>query len=239
MVGGPPAGDGSPQLRDPRGPSRRTLLLLVTPIVVLVAVGRVGDALGPTLLAKHALLFITFEARNRNLILASTKVSFAPFLVVGVIRRLAADPLFYALGLLYGDRAVRWMEREVGDGSRRIERWFRRAAYPLVFLAPGLPVCVLAGATKMPPVLFAALNILGTITIVAALWLLGRAFPGPVNTVNRFISRNYKWLTVVTIALTLVWLVDRRRRGRTMSVEDVEQAIEPDETGGPDRPIAN
>jgi membrane protein DedA with SNARE-associated domain len=201
-----------------------------------VAAGRLGDALAPTLIAKHPLALIAMEARNRNLLLVSSKVGFVPFLVVGTVRRLLSDPLFYALGYLYGDRAVRWMEREVGDSSQRVERWFRRASYPLVFFAPGLPVCVLAGATEVPVPVFVVLNVTGTIVTVIVLRLAGNVFSGPIDAVNRFISANFRWLTLITIALTAWWLIDRRRRGRPTltSVAETEAELiadRPDEPG--------
>ena len=53
---------------------------------------------------------------NRWLILVSQKVDTVPFLLVGFFRRVATDPMFFALGYLYGDRAVRWVERRFAPG---------------------------------------------------------------------------------------------------------------------------
>ena len=208
----PEQGDAS--RRSHLSPRRRTVVLLVAPIAVLATMGIVGNALTPTLVAKHPLLLIALEARNRNLLLVSTKVAAAPFVVVGSLRRMVSDPLFYVLGYLYGERAVRWMEREVGDRGRHIERFFARAAYPLVFFFPGVPVCVLAGATRMNPWVFGALNLTGTVVVVALLRVVGDVFSGPLGAFDRFLGRNYRWLTAVTIVLTVVWLVNRRRRRR-------------------------
>ena len=70
----------------------------------------------------------------------------------GFLRLVVADPLFYFLGLFYGDAAIRWIERKAGDGATLIiwfEKAFHKARYPIVLIAPNNPVCLLAGATGM------------------------------------------------------------------------------------------
>lgn len=219
-------------------------MLLVAPIVAVSVAGTIGNALTPTLLAKHPLLLIALEARNRNLILASTRVDPVPFVLVALVRRIVSDPLFYALGYLYGDAAVRWIERKMGDAGavvRGIERAFSKAAPLMVFLVPGALVCVLAGATRMSPPLFLAMNVAGTLTVLVALYAAGDALERPVGSVNDFVSDNFKWLTVVSVLLTLWWLYDQRRRGRseiesitTIERELEEEAREAEEAGAPE-----
>ena len=93
----------------PRRPySRRTLALLLTPIVVLTIVGIVADALAPALIDKRPLLQIFLNPRNRYLVLAAPQVDPIPFFVVGFFRLVMTDPLFYLLGWRYGDAAMRW-----------------------------------------------------------------------------------------------------------------------------------
>src|SRR3712207_2085635 len=111
--------------QDPSRPSRRKLTLIVTPIIVLIAIGTIGNAIHPTLLKEHPLWLVAMEPRNRWIVLVANKVSFWPLLVVGTIRRLLGDPLFYLLGYLYKDRALRWAERqfeEIAPVIRGIER---------------------------------------------------------------------------------------------------------------------
>lgn len=197
----------------------------MTPILVLWVLGFVGAALTPTLLAKNPLVLILLDPRNRNLILVSQKVDQLPFLLVGFFRRVLTDPLFYLLGYLYGDRAVRWAEHKMGEAGafvRGVEKAFGKAGPLVVFLSPGPLVCVLAGATGMPPLLFAAMNILGTVGILFVLYAFGDIFGGPVGAVNRFISANFKWLTIISVAATLWWLWDQRRRG-TLELESVDE----------------
>jgi membrane protein DedA with SNARE-associated domain len=198
-------------------PRRRTLVLLVVPIIGIIVIGTIGNAIHPTLVAHHPLWLIAMEPRNRFLILVANRVDFVPFLLVATLRRLSSDPLFYLLGYLYGDAGVRWIERKMGEGGamvRAIERGFAAAAPPMVFLFPGAIVCVLAGATGMSPVLFLVMNVLGTVTIVSLVYRFAGAVERPLDAVNRFYSGNARWLTAVSIVLTVFWLWDQRRRGK-------------------------
>lgn len=194
-------------------------MVLGTLIVAFWVLGTVATALTPTLLAEHPLLLVALEPRNRNLLLTADRVDAVPFVVFATIRRVASDPIYFALGHLYGDGAVRWVERQVGGTGARsvrlVEKVFARARGPLVFLFPGLLVCVLAGATGMRTRTFLALNLAGTVAAVLAL----RAFADPlepvIGPVTDFVEANQTWLTALTVALVVLWLAWQRARGRS------------------------
>ena len=212
-------------------PGRRTLALLVGPILAVVVVGTLGNMFHPALLRDHPLWLVAMEPRNRFLLLVAAQVDFVPFLVVATFRRLISDPLFFALGHLYGETGVRWMERRMGDDVgivRAIERGFAKAAPAMVFLFPGALVCVLAGATRMSPAVFLTLNLLGTIAVVTVLYQFAEVFDGPLGAVNRFYGNNTKLLTVVSIVAVAVWLWDQHRRGRSglQSIDAIERELE-------------
>lgn len=218
-------------------PSRRTLALLVAPIIVLVIGGYVANAIWPTLLRSHPLWLIALDPRNRWLVLVSNKVSVGPFMAVGFVRRILSDPLFFALGYLYGDRAVRWVERRFAPDTGLVpwmEKNFNKFSPVLVFLFPGALVCVLAGAMGMNPVLFAVLNVAGTVGILALLYQFGDVFSGPVSAVTRFFDRNFKVFTAISIVLTIYYVWDQRRRGKAepTSLAEVERELDSDAPGG-------
>jgi membrane protein DedA with SNARE-associated domain len=202
----------------PTNPSRRRLTLIVAPIIVLVAIGTAANAVHPALIKDHPLWLIAADPRSRWVLLVADKVSFWPLFVLATGRRLLSDPLFFLLGHLYGDRAVRWAERRFDSGTgaiRWIERVFQRAAPLLVFFFPGALVCTLAGATGMNLAVFAALNVLGTMVMVVALYEFAGLVRGPIDAINRFYSHNFKWLTAVSVVLTLAWVANQWRRGRS------------------------
>lgn len=198
----------------PRLP-RRTLLLIVVPIVVLSVVGTVSTALTPALAARHPLLLIILEARNRNLILAR-EVDWVPFLLVAVLRRTLTDPLYYLLGKHYGDAAVRWLEVKAGMGSyaRLMERIFKKASYPAVFLFPGAIVCALAGVVRMRFAAFLAVNLAGTVCAVVALKVFGDAVAAPVEAVVGFFDHHLVATTAASIGLVLLSIWAGRAQAR-------------------------
>lgn len=212
-------------------PSRRTLTLIVGPILAVVVIGTLGNMFHPSLLKNHPLLLVAMEPRNRYLLLVADKVSFVPFLLVATVRRLVSDPLFYLLGYLYGDAGVRWIERKMADSGglvRGMERGFAKAAPLMVFLFPGAIVCVLAGATGMSPLLFLALNVAGTITMVSLLYRFAEFFDGPLGAVNGFYADNNKLLTIISVVFTLLWLIMQRKQGRSdlESISTIEEELE-------------
>jgi len=221
-------------------PSRRTLTLIIGPILAVIVAGNVGNLFHAPLLKEHPMWLVALEPRNRFLLLVAQKgVSFWPFLAVAAARRLISDPLFYLLGYLYRDRAVRWMERKMGEGGgvvRVIERAFNKAAPVMVFVLPGLPVCVLAGATGMSPVLFAALNVAGTITMVTLMYQLSDVLDGPLGAINRFYANNTRTLFIITFVALGLYLVTQHRQGRgeLRSVSSIEKELAGDGDGGED-----
>jgi len=188
--------------------------VLVAVIAVLGVAGSVATALTGPLATRHPLLLIVLEARNRNLILAR-HVALVPFIVVGTVRRVLSDPLYWLLGWWYGDRAIRWLERKGGGGIlvTYTERVFSKAAYPMVFLFPGIVVCSLAGATGMPFVWFLIVNVAGTVATVSVLRLSGDLLGGPVDAVLGFFSHHLVATTGVTVGLVVVSLVLNRLQG--------------------------
>ncbi|HEX2700071.1 MAG TPA: hypothetical protein VHM89_07700 [Acidimicrobiales bacterium] len=211
--------------------SRRSLYLLLSPIVVLTALSYVGDALAPTLVNSHPIWLILLNSRKRYLALASPQIDVVTFVVVGVARQLLSDPLYYFIGRRYGDAGVRWLERKLGEGAAGVtmfEGWFKKAAYPMVAIAPNPIICVLAGASKMKTGAFVVLNVSGTIVTIVLLRIFGDAFSSPLESVLRFLRR-YQWqLTVVSVALVVVQIVMARRSGTSdlESVSSLERELE-------------
>lgn len=217
-------------------PSRRTLILLVAPIVVVTSLGFLATAFTPALATHHPLLLITLDARNRFLVLAR-HVDLVPFVVVAVLRRTLSDPLFYLLGRLYGEGAVRWLQKKGGGGDLVVitEKLFKRAGYPMVFLFPGAIVCALAGQTGMSPVGFLVANLAGTLTSVLVLRRFSATIASPVDSILGFFNRHLVATTCVSVGLVVLSLVLSRAQGKLDAnleelerTSDVEQGVEAD-----------
>lgn len=208
------------------------LWLIVAPLVVLVIASYVGDAFAPTLVDKHPLWLIALNARNRNLVLTTNSLGAVSYYVVGGLRLVLADPLFYLLGYFYGDAAVRWAERRsrtFGGILRSVEQFFQKASYPLVLIAPNNPICLFAGASGMSPPVFLALNITGTVARLYLIRWVGDIFASPIDTVVGFIREYRLPLTAVTVALVgfTIWS-ESRGEGETEfeSLVHLEEELE-------------
>lgn len=205
---------------EPEAPqySRRSLYLLLAPIVVLTALAYVGDALAPSLAVEHPVWLIMLNTRKRYLALTATSIDPVTFFAVGLIRQIMVDPLYFVLGRRYGDAGVRWLERKLGDGAAGVtvfEGWFKKAAYPMVAIAPNAIISVLAGASKMKTGVFLALNLGGTIVTLILLRAFGDVFSGPLDSVLDFLRR-YQWqLTIVSVVLVAVQVILSKKAGRS------------------------
>ena len=217
----------------PRLTERQQLALLVVPIIAITIAATVADAISPTLLTEEPLLLIALIPRNRFFVLVAPQVDFAPFFVVGMVRLMLTDPLFYLVGRRYGDRAIRWAERRSGSprSVRSAERWFRRASYPIVAIAPNNMICVLAGATGMPPVPFLITNFGGTVARMALIWWVGTVFSEPLLDVVDFVADYRWWFTGATVAIVAfsVWRGRRAGTSPIESLDEVEEELEPEE----------
>jgi membrane protein DedA with SNARE-associated domain len=206
---------------------RRRLTLLVVPIVIVAIASQIGDALSPTLVAEEPLLLEVLVPRNRVLVLVAPQIDFWPFFLVGMVRLTLTDPLFYLFGRWYGDAAIEWTERRMrAPGSvRTLERWFRRAAYPIVAIAPNNIVCVLAGASGMSVLGFMVANLGGTAIRMVLIFWLGDVFSEPLLDVVELIGR-YRWyLTAATIVIVVVSVWRARDKG-TSQIETVDEVAD-------------
>ena len=198
-------------------PSRARLWLVLGPLIVLVVAANVGDAFAPTLAVEHPLTLISLNARNRNLILTTNSLDAVSYYVVGFVRLIISDPLFYVLGYWYGDAGVTWVEKRssnFGGMLRTWERFFKKAAWPLVAIAPNNVICLFAGAAGMAPGVFLSLNVLGTIVRLWLIRLFGKAFETPIDAVLGFIKDYRLPLTALSFGLVVFTVIYDRRSGK-------------------------
>ena len=224
----------------PPGASRRTLTLLVAPLIAMVVANYVAGIVWAQLVESNPALLIALSSQNRYLILASNSLDPVSYYGIGFLRLVAADPLLYLLGYWYGDRAIRWMEGRtptVGAGMRQLEHLFGRWGYPLVLIMPNNPVCLLAGAARMRPSIFAALNVVGTIGRLVLIRILGDAFQQPIDTFLGWVA-DYRIPIIIVSALAVAFFAfGEWRRGdsqieRLLELDD-ELIDSPDGGGTP------
>lgn len=200
-----------------RRPTRPQLWLVVAPIVGLMIFAYVGDALTTSWADRHPLALTLLNARNRILVLTTNQLDAWSYYLAAGFRLMVGDPLFYLLGVWYGDGALRWVEgrsRTFGEQVRLYERAFAKAAYPLVLIAPNAWICLFAGAAGMRVATFLALNLTGTAVRLYFIRRLGQAFESPIGSVLDFFAR-FRWplfIASVVLVVLVVWQDRRTQR---------------------------
>jgi membrane protein DedA with SNARE-associated domain len=191
--------------------------------------GFIGDIAGPKLINDHPLLQIALNPRNRWLLLATPQLSAASFYTVGFLRLVSTDPIGYVLGYQYGEAAVAWAEKQMGDTTgviKTIQRGFGKVAPLVILIMPSFYWCVLAGAARMRLRVFVTLNIVGTIGRLVLFRMAGEAFREELEDVLEFVQR-YQWwlvgLSFVFVAITVM------RSGGIETPEDIAEEIEGEE----------
>jgi membrane protein DedA with SNARE-associated domain len=215
----------------PARPSRRRLTLLLGPIVVLTALAYVGDFAWAGLVKQHPLWLISLNTRKRYLALVVPHTDPLPYYLVGTIRQVISDPLFFLLGRWYGDAGVRWLERKLGEGGsmvRFMERGFAKASWPMVAIFPNALICMLAGASAMPVWLFFLLNVGGTFVAMVVLRVFGDVFGSPLAAFTGFVNDYRIPIIAVSGVLVAINIITNRKKGTSEleSIGELERELE-------------
>ncbi len=208
-LGGAPA----PEFR----PNRTKVALVAVPIVALVIMSNVGVGLTTSWAEDHPLALVLLTASNRVLVLTTNNLDATSYYLAGTTRLLLSDPLFFLLGMWYGDRAIQWVERKsktYGELLRNVEGAFGKAAYALVVIAPNNYICLIAGAAGMNVGVFLALNVGGTLVRLYLIRITGAAFESPIQSVLDFFEQYRIPLLVASIALVAFTVLNDRRKGK-------------------------
>jgi membrane protein DedA with SNARE-associated domain len=210
---------------------RPALVAVSTVLIGLVVAGYIGDALAPTLVDTHPLVLLLLNPRIRNLVLITNQLDAVTYYLVGTLRLVLSDPLFYLVGYVYGDAAVRWTERRAptyGDLLRRLERFFGKASYPMVAIAPNSYICLFAGAARMALAAFFSLNLLGTAVRLYLIRRFGVAFENPIDWVLDFIARYRYPLLVISVLLVgfSIWSERKQGESKVEALGKLEEELE-------------
>lgn len=217
---------------------------MVGTLIAFVVASNLGNVFLSVLVTERPLVFIGLNAQNRNLALASGELSAWSFYLVGFLRLVAPDPLFFLLGRWYGDAAIRWMERKApayGELLRMLERGFDKARFVVVAIAPNNPVSLFAGAAGMSFAAFMAANVIGTIGRLVLIRMFSGLFEGELGSLRSFIS-DYRWpILAVSVVLVGLSMWSDRRGGRDGisdlahlddDIAEIEAEIEAEEAEG-------
>ena len=127
---------------------------------VMSAISALGTALTPALLA-FPMVLVAFTPRLPFLVLAATSANPILFFGVALPRMLVADPIHIALGRRYGGRFV----------PNRARRLMTRLGLVGVALRPTSKVLAAAGACKLRTSRVLTADVLGTVGLLASIYL--------------------------------------------------------------------
>jgi membrane protein YqaA with SNARE-associated domain len=171
---------------------------------------------GAGALLEHPVRILALNASNMHLLATGFQVDWIWFLTVPLLRLLAPDPLFYALGYLYRHRARAWVESmfpgtdrffELMDGTTETRTMARTVLEAMVVIAPNNPVCAIAGIMAMPIRRFVVLNIIGTIGRLVLFKLISQAYQDQISEVIGWIARYQNYFLYAALALFVVNVV--------------------------------
>ena len=216
--------------RLPSGPpSRLARNAVIGMVAVLFLAANLANTVLVSFVDRYPVLLIAFNSSNRNLVLASGELNAWTFYVVGFLRLLVSDPLFFLLGRWYGDAGIRWMERKspmYGRMLRTAEGWFKKASYPVIAIAPNNYFCLFAGASGMPVAGFLIANMCGTAVRLFVLRSFGNLFDEPLTAVRDFIADHRLAVFLVgLVALVASLWADRRAGGEVESVLELDREV--------------
>ncbi len=159
-------------------------------------------------------LLLVLSPANLVLLLVAHRVSFVTYCALGLSRLVLSDLAPYLLGYLHGRRGVELVVRQErhralidGHAAR-----LRPAALVALFISASAVVSALAGLTRVPPWLFLALDIFGSMVRLVLLWWLADLFSSQLDVVSDIIERWQVYLLAagVAIAGALTWRQRRR-----------------------------
>jgi membrane-associated protein len=132
------------------------------------------------------------------------------------------DPLYWWAGTLWGERAVALLGGRRNRGQRyldRVTRWGRKFTWPMIVMAPFLPVpnaviYVIAGWSGVGLITFLVLDLIGTMLWAGMLVGLGYALGHHAVVIAQTVSRYGLWFSIAIVALIIVSQMRSARAAR-------------------------
>ena len=191
--------------------------LLVAFTSCLFVIGTIGTNIGPALVDDLPLLVLFLSSRSRNLFGSVPFIDPLPFFLVGFCRLLVAAIALFYVGRLFGERALRWTEAQVGE-MPRIYRWTERATLRIgwlaAFLMPGSNiVCLLLGHLKLDPRKFIPAVALGIVFRLVVMWFGGKLFEDQIRAALDWLDAYQWWLVGGLFAITFFQASRRKSPG--------------------------
>jgi uncharacterized membrane protein YdjX (TVP38/TMEM64 family) len=205
--------------------ARRKKVVLVAS-ATLFAVGTFGSNVGPAWVDERPAVVLALSSRNRNLFASVPFMDPLPFVLIGFTRVFIAGMVLFFLGRWYGDRALGWTEKQVGE-LPAIYRWFAKAMdragwLVIIFFCGSNLVWMMAGHRRIAPIKYASLLATGIAIRLAVMWAGGKAFEDQIRSFLEWME-DYQWYVVGGLFALSFLQSARKNRSRTSTVsKDIE-----------------
>lgn len=197
-------------------------------VILSLSAAWLGDLFLAAVIDREPLLLIALTPRLRNLAVAANAIgadinpiTATQYYIVGFLRLVASDPLYFLIGFWYGDRALAWTKRRSRTYGEYIDEaggWFNKLAYPLIFAAPNNIVCLLSGAFGIKVRTFMMLNLSGTVVRLFLVRQFASVFESEITSVVGFVGNNRLPIFVISAAL-VAWTVFGEFRGDNAEIK--------------------
>lgn len=184
-------------------------------LAVLTVINWVGVALAPALLLHAPLWLLALSPLDRHLVVVATRVDLLPFMLVALPARMLGAFWSYVVGYGYGEQGLVWTEKRhprTGRYLRWLERGFRRASVPLLFLWPRPLGCALAGTVRMPLWQFALAGSAGQAMWIVLTYRLGEKLAPALEPIIAFFREHMLGATLVSVGAVVLYRMWRRSR---------------------------
>jgi len=196
----------------------------------LFALGTFGSNVGPAWVDERPAVVLALSSRNRNLFASVPFIDPLPFVLIGFTRVFVAGMVLFFLGRWYGDRALGWTEKQVGE-LPAIYRWFAKAMdragwLVIIFFCGSNLVWMMAGHRRIAPIKYASLLATGIAIRLVVMWAGGKAFEDQIRSFLEWME-DYQWYVVGGLFALSFLQSARKNRSRTSTVsKDLEYPIE-------------
>ena len=158
--------------------------VLASVLLSVLILGKIGDAVGLAYIYTNPVLVLILNANDLHCALTSTNVNVWIWFVVSTIRRMCEDPIYYWLGRKYRLKALRFLKSWFPGSVKAFEDsegLFRRGSFVSIALNPGIVVCSLAGVSRVPPISYLSMNLIGVVLRLVLIRILCSLFPDQVD----------------------------------------------------------
>mmetsp|Transcript_11877 Transcript_11877/g.43448 ORF Transcript_11877/g.43448 Transcript_11877/m.43448 type:complete len:233 (+) Transcript_11877:75-773(+) len=193
-------------------------LLLVLVVACFQVVGKVGDALVPRLVVTSPELLLALNSNDLHLILVATSLSGSAYYTIGTVRRCSEDFLFFFIGFNYSKAARGWIKQYSSWTSTIVDKgltsWTTALFGVLMLLFPNAALHLLAGTSRMKPVVFISLSILATLARLFMVRGAGAALSAQVAWVQNKMAEFQTPALLLSAGLAVVGTVTLVRQHR-------------------------